>query len=202
MDSDDVSSSDRLQKQYDFLQKNPNVIAVGGQLMRCDKYLNPVKKWQYPAWIPSAKSPYDVGYNTPHGCIMIRTAYIQHIPYRPYFWSAEDYDMLLRLWDKGDFANIPDTVLYYRWHGANVRLNMRVWRACMSVVTANMCAVLRRTGRSDALFDKDNLSKNNGFLLHKTPLTPIEIIHSVWCLIYQSSRNLAIAILRRVLGKK
>ena len=202
MDSDDISTLDRLEKQVQFLQNNPDVIAVGGQLMRCDKHLNPLKMWSYATKVLSYQHAYDFAYGTPHGGIMVCTQYIKQVLYRPYFWAAEDYDMLLRLWDKGDFANIPDTVLYYRWHGTNVRLSLRIWRSCLSVVTANMCAVLRRTGRSDAFFDNPQLSRADGFLLHKTDVTHWELIKFVYSIGHICIYRWTILILRRLLRRK
>lgn len=203
MDSDDVSTPDRLQQQVDFLDTHPDIIAVGGQLLRCDIHLNPVKTWHYPTQvIRSHRRPYDFTYNMPHGCAMVRREYIKKVPYRPYFWAAEDYDMLLRLWDMGDFANIPHTVLYYRWHDKNIRLSMRVWRSVMSVVSANMCTVLRRTNRSDSLFDNIKLSRENGFLLHKTYLYKTEIVYAVYNMVYKSIKQVAILMVRKILHKK
>ncbi len=194
MDSDDVSVHNRLEKQVAVLDNNPHVVAVGGQIMRCDGHLNPVKLWTYPTQ--------KAGHMIPHPAHMVRTSVALQVPYRPYFFAAEDKDMFLRLAEKGDIVNIPDTVLYYRWHGNNSRLRLgTVYRATVSEITADMCAVLRHTGRSDVVFDNKDLTQKHGFLLHKTPLTTAEIVQSVWGIAYMVIRRLTLLTARKILRK-
>ena len=47
MDADDIALSDRLQKQYDFLQKHPEVAVVGGNLEIIDEENNIIGRRYY-----------------------------------------------------------------------------------------------------------------------------------------------------------
>nr|WP_262915791.1 glycosyltransferase [Chryseobacterium taklimakanense] len=113
MDADDIAEPDRLHKQFDFLEKNPQYSLVGTQLTLVNEtghvigeklahiendqiYRNMVKSIQLF-----------------HPSIMFRND--PQIYYREKMLYCEDYDLYLRLIsEKKKLANLPDKLLKYR----------------------------------------------------------------------------------------
>lgn len=120
MDCDDFSYSDRLQKQFDFMEFHPEVGVAG-----CCHYLNREGKTvicRYPkdhATIQCALI-FDTAFS--HPCIIMRRDFIQTIsgPYDSDFIYAEDYELWVRVMDKTTLANMDDILLFVENDGSNV----------------------------------------------------------------------------------
>ncbi len=157
MDSDDISVSDRFQKQLDFLRIHKDISIVGGQIEEfisegskssgcsqlCDncyrdQISRPLGRCRLDAWLPAAgfltntdnsiigkrmvpctddKIKKFMKKRCPlnHMTVMFRRADILAAGnYRHWMWN-EDYDLWIRLADKGFlFANMPDTLTFVR----------------------------------------------------------------------------------------
>lgn len=117
MDSDDYSEPTRLEKQINFLKKNPQFSFVGtqGNYFEVDLYDNKDKYWfcKYP-------KKQDFLFTLPfvHASIMFRrdvlkqvNGYSSHIKVN----RSEDYDLLMRLYKYGyRGANIEETLYFIR----------------------------------------------------------------------------------------
>ena len=113
-DADDISLSDRLEKQYLFLKNNPEVGIIGGYLqffnekgeISIRKYEtedNQIRKtiFRYsPVAQPAAMIP--------------KKCLIETGNYNPEYPPAEDIDMNFRIGEKYKFANLPQIVIKYR----------------------------------------------------------------------------------------
>ena len=120
MDCDDVCLPERLQRQMDFLERNPGVgvcgvwyLEFGGKghkttccapdhdSIRCGTLFNPV-----------------VGHPT---VLLRRSMLLEHgLRYDPAFLHAEDYQLWVRAINDCRFANIPEVLLEYRVHPGQV----------------------------------------------------------------------------------
>jgi len=115
-DADDISIPDRLQKQYEFMEKNSKVGIVGGYLeFFDDSGVKSVRKY--------AESDKELRKNifrfspVAQPTAMIRKKCFDQLGlYNPDYPPAEDIDMSFRIGSKYLFANIPQITLKYRDH--------------------------------------------------------------------------------------
>lgn len=120
-DADDISRSTRLEAQESFLDQNPDVVAVGCNMDRIDrdgKFLGSIAYAEDDATI---RFRLLTNSSLPHPGIMLRRrAALAVGGYDPRFRMCQDYDLWCRLSDRGRLANLPETLVNYRWHGENV----------------------------------------------------------------------------------
>jgi glycosyltransferase involved in cell wall biosynthesis len=123
MDSDDVALPDRFEKQLNLLRSNPELIAVGGDVMRIDADGSRLNSPRMPITHDEIEADLLIGKGGAlvHPALMIRrSALVEAGGYREKFKTAQDLDLYLRLARKGKLANVPDVVLKYRIHGGSV----------------------------------------------------------------------------------
>ncbi len=117
MDHDDISFPERLKKQVEFLEKNPDIGVVGAFAETFPKKgIN--------------KKPIindDIEENLMFSCAILHPASMirkkvlidNNIKYEKEFSPAEDYALWCRLIGKTRFANLPEILLKYRIHDSN-----------------------------------------------------------------------------------
>jgi glycosyltransferase involved in cell wall biosynthesis len=121
MDADDIAAPDRLQKQKDFMDKNPSVGVCGCFYKMFGTRNEVVKLYQNSEEI---KAYLVFGSQLCHPGVMMRTALLKEkqLSYRAAHPHMEDYDLWYRMKDLTEFANIPEVLLEYRVSGENVTL--------------------------------------------------------------------------------
>ena len=116
MDADDMSMPDRLAKQVCFLDKHPRVGAVGTWTRHFDEHTSETTLHpQRPA--DSAAICNMMFFNTgiSHASAMFRVDALRTVGvYSENYPAAEDYEMLRRIGQKYDLANVPEYLLAYR----------------------------------------------------------------------------------------
>ena len=115
MDADDMAFPDRLQKQYDFLEKNHDIFLIGTSAELIDENGNKIKNGVFKAEtdINILKKKNLINNNVYHPTIMFRNE--QGLFYRDKMQGCEDYDFYLRLYSSGKkISNLPDILLKYR----------------------------------------------------------------------------------------
>jgi len=134
MDADDVCVPQRLERQRDFLRQNIQVLAVGCWTLRIDSDGDPIglSRWSC-EHLDIEQELLEGRGGVPHPGAMIRaTAMAAVHGYRPEFPYAQDKDLWLRLSELGRLANLPEMLLHYREHGANVSMqHHREQRECV-----------------------------------------------------------------------
>lgn len=119
-DADDVSIPARLQEQYFFMEKNPKVGIVGGDLYFFDENgsQNIRKYEQDDKTLRSSIFRYSP---IAQPVAMVRRECFERCGYfSPKYIVASDLDMAFRIGMKYRFANIPKTLLYYRVHCTSI----------------------------------------------------------------------------------
>ncbi len=122
-DADDESYPERLEKQVRFLEQNPDIIAVGSQMLVVNASGRPIRLWNVPLDHREIDFRHVNGFGgiIPHPSLMVRTDMIRELGgYREEFPVGEDVDLLLRLAEAGRLANLPDILVRYRVHEQNV----------------------------------------------------------------------------------
>lgn len=123
MDADDLMQPTRLEKQINYLKKNPLTIALGTWVYEIDEKGNLLGKRTLPS---KHKDIYQMMYyamGLQHPTIMFNRKLVpknfnwyQDIKY------AEDLDLLFRLCRSGKLANLGEFLMFYRIHKDNLSL--------------------------------------------------------------------------------
>lgn len=122
MDSDDVSKTTRLASQYDFMTKMPDCVALGSaiEMFTNDKTF-------------LLKRIYESDENKilllkdnicTHPSLMIRGETLKNnkIIYEESYVFASDYDLMLKLSQRGQIYNLPEVLLRYRIHSNQISI--------------------------------------------------------------------------------
>jgi glycosyltransferase involved in cell wall biosynthesis len=152
LDHDDVALPERLALQAAFLEKNPDIAVVGGQ-MRCidrDGRLTG-GRMAYPQTSDECHKVLLNATAPPIGnpAAMMRKAAVEACGgQRAQFDLAGDFDFWLRVDERFKLANLPDAVVDYRMHGENRSLRKRFTQVLAARI-ARLSANLRRRGEPD-----------------------------------------------------
>jgi len=137
MDADDVAWPERLAKQVEFLENNPDVILVGSQARVINKEGKIIGKKVYPTDDKKIKEKYAIIHPIIHPTCMIRRSMLpdKNKLYRLRFGVNDDYFTFFSLQKYGKFANLPEFLLDYRVHGKNASLqNLKEKYAVVSAI--------------------------------------------------------------------
>jgi GT2 family glycosyltransferase len=126
MDSDDIMISTRIQKQYNFMLKNPNVKICGGQVQMFDDNMNNRGVSNHPSitWDQYKENPSHWFINHPTVCYR-KSAVLEAGNYDEKLKQmCEDFELELRmLKTHGYIYNFPEPLLNYRLHDKQVTYN-------------------------------------------------------------------------------
>ena len=122
MDSDDISTPDRFEKQVAFLRANPEVVAVGSRVILIDPYGSQFEK-------PGHKTEHEeieqellngIGWAIVHpSAMMRRDAMVKVGGYREDLAVSEDLDLFLRLAEVGKLRNCAISCSASRYRRTN-----------------------------------------------------------------------------------
>jgi glycosyltransferase involved in cell wall biosynthesis len=114
MDSDDISLNNRFEKQYRYMEENPEVLVLGGsyQIVGTNDIVSLPLTHQETAVVCLMHVP------VAHPTVFIRKKlFDQHnIRYEKKYEPAEDYGLWTKVVQLGRVENLPDVVLFYRHH--------------------------------------------------------------------------------------
>jgi glycosyltransferase involved in cell wall biosynthesis len=153
MDADDIALPTRFERQLEHWAGEPGLLALGTATVRIDG-----NGTRFETIVPPtrpqavAEALMRVNVVAHPSVIMDRSAVLAAGGYRPAYLLAEDYDLWLRLAEKGPLANLPEPLLEYRV--APRRFDAaRFARQILSETAARAAAALRRKGRRDPTSD-------------------------------------------------
>lgn len=119
MDADDIALPKRFALQVNFLENNPDYVAVGSRVLLIDPEGLPIMPFSQQTHHEEIDRGHLAGKGgmIVHPAVMIRReALIEINGYRQELEPAEDLDLFLRLAEVGRIANIPETLFQYRMH--------------------------------------------------------------------------------------
>ncbi|MBR0574433.1 MULTISPECIES: glycosyltransferase [Pasteurellaceae] len=116
MDSDDICTPNRFEKQIKFLQENPKTDILGGQLDEFEKEIGNIKSSRKLPLIHNEivkfakkRSPFN------HPLVIYRKSAVEKVGGYQDDHLYEDYALWVRMIHNGAIvANLPDTILYMR----------------------------------------------------------------------------------------
>jgi len=128
MDADDVSEPDRFHRQVEYLETNPDCVAVGCRAFAIDSDGDPVCLLDSPPGHAEIEEDLFLGRGGAilHPSVMIRReAFVRVNGYDLRFQLAEDLDLYFRLGEIGRLANVPEVLLKYRLHLGSTNVKKR-----------------------------------------------------------------------------
>lgn len=119
MDADDISHPLRLEKQIDFLEKNPSYVVVGCRVQLVNNEGHPTNH-VYKFFENDFEIRRALKYRNPmcHPALIFRTEAIMENKGYLYGNNCEDHELFLRMArnSKSKFKNLPDCLFSYRRH--------------------------------------------------------------------------------------
>ncbi len=116
MDGDDYSLPERFSLQVKYLEENPDVYVLGGQIKMMDSDSNIISERHYP--IKGFKLKLFAAYRNPlaHPAVMFRADLIKKgFYYDEALEMSEDLDLWLRILNEGyEIQNLPEFIINYR----------------------------------------------------------------------------------------
>ena len=121
MDADDVAAPRRFELQVAYLECDADVVACGTGIRYVPRKLVRGGARRYERWINGVISPDEMERDLfvecpiPHPSLLMRRAAFETVGgYRDMGWP-EDYDLILRFWERGcRFGKVPDVLLDWR----------------------------------------------------------------------------------------
>jgi len=119
MDADDISLPNRLEKQFAFMERNPS-IGISGTAMRLIKKGKLKNTRKQPCTNEELKIQLLFGTCFFHPTVILRTDLAKTHPYPDNLVYTQDYNCWTNLADKTQFANLAETLLYFRTHTGQI----------------------------------------------------------------------------------
>lgn len=126
MDADDISVSNRFEKQLTYLQKHKKTVLVGGQCTLVNEQNQVIGTKSFPTNPQKVKNMMFWAVPTQQGYMMVNRSLLpkKFNWYEPSKRSAEEVDLYFQLIKYGDITNLPDNLYFYRQvEGSLSRLN-------------------------------------------------------------------------------
>jgi glycosyltransferase involved in cell wall biosynthesis len=158
-DADDIAIGDRLMRQVDYMNKNPEIGVLGGAVEIIDPtgraletHVNPMDDKDIKSALLRGDCPFW------HPSVLMRTnVFVETGGYRKIVNGAEDYDLWLRIGERHQLANLEAVVLKYRLHPGQVTV-LKTRKNALSLLGAQAAAVARSNGQVDPLDSIGDLS--------------------------------------------
>ena len=124
MDADDLMHPERIEKQLKFLKNHKNVVVVGSQCVLIDKKDQRIGEKRFPL---KDKDIYKMIFRSiplQQPSMMINRSLLPEdfIAYDQSQNTAEEVELLFKLFEHGEAANLPDFLHFYRLHDKNTSL--------------------------------------------------------------------------------
>ena len=145
MDSDDISMPDRLARQLAYLQDNKKCICVSGAIHVIDEKARFLTTLFLPERNEDIQALLLEGHcSIANPAVMFSMKYFNLVGgYDPTFKVAEDFDLWLKLGERGELGNLKEPMLKYRLHGKSIsELNAEL--TCGNIMIASENAFKRR----------------------------------------------------------
>ena len=159
LDADDVAAPRRLEEQIAFMERNPEVGVLGGAFELMSDSGRGIGIIRHPVEDAEIRSVI-LRYNPIcHSSAMVRKELALALGgYRRAFEPSEDYDLWLRMSERGRLANLPNVLVQYRIHGDQLSVR-KLERQTLCVLAASAAAEERRHDRADPFNDSREVSK-------------------------------------------
>lgn len=147
LDADDIAQPERLSRQADYLAANPTTVLLGTWAQKIDAGGLPIGRLRPETDPARLAAMLDIRNPFVHSTVMMRTRHLRELGgYRPVCNAAEDYDLWLRLSERGPVAILPAALVLYRWHEASVSQQSAVRQSFSSRIARRAARIRRESG--------------------------------------------------------
>src|SRR5690606_2690021 len=123
VDPDDALTENAIELSLEKY-KNPKIVAAHSDLMLCDENLNPVKQFANTQKVKNSNPKFfNINFEVNHFFTFRKPIYQETDGINPALTSAVDQDLYLKIYEKGEFAYIPEPLYLYRLHQKGVSQN-------------------------------------------------------------------------------
>jgi glycosyltransferase involved in cell wall biosynthesis len=185
MDADDISMSERLEKEIEFLESHQEHAVVGTFVKIMNENSEIIRLWDRPTKDIEIREFLKRDNCIVHGSVMIRKSSLHDVGfYDKFMVRSQDYDLWLKLSEKYYLANIPEYLYFRREHNDIIGMKYReeqlkyveiaksnaLERQCANLLekVKNHCIDIRKATR---LFINVTIEKN--MRLRENALEPI-----------------------------
>lgn len=113
MDADDVAMPERLEKQVNYLESNPNLVALGSEYSLSSRECKNNVPLKYEDICFSLLKDFSLL----HPSLMVKSSIFYNLGgYNEEYIYASDYDLFCRLALSGEVENLSDILMIYRKH--------------------------------------------------------------------------------------
>ena len=117
MDADDMAFLGRIEKQFEYMEQHPDILACGCQFI-CKGMDHTYPK---PLEYQNIQLQLLKDNRFLHSSLFIRTAVLKELGgYNEKYRYSSDYDLVCRLALRGEIVNIPEVLMQYRIHNAQI----------------------------------------------------------------------------------
>jgi glycosyltransferase involved in cell wall biosynthesis len=120
LDSDDIAMPERLEKQVDFLSRNPEYGMCGTFYTTINSEGGFLKKNKFPTDNRDIQTYLTLGNCFCNSTVMIRNKLAKELRYTEKFDIVEDYELWCRIAKRAKLTNLPFYGTQYRVHGNNI----------------------------------------------------------------------------------
>lgn len=154
MDADDISLPTRISKQVSFLERHPRVGAVGTQFT----YIGADGRRGFGAALPLRHeniyaSLIRGNHAFVHSSMLTRTALMRKMGGYRISGCGEDYDLLLRIGETSELANLDELLYLYRAHYESTNI-IRTEELRRRYQHTSECARCRTVGKKEPSFEE------------------------------------------------
>ena len=118
MDADDISLPERLEKQYNFMERNPNIGIVGTGYHLINESGERMGTYIYPDNPVTIHWKLLTGPIFPHPTVMLRKKVLieNNLFYNEEYFVTQDYELWCRMIQFSEGSNLPQALIQYRHH--------------------------------------------------------------------------------------
>lgn len=159
IDADDIAMPQRLEKQVAWLEAHPNVDVLGSAALYLADGVRTTIAIHVPSEPAQIERAMQRGNCMIHPAVMMRSEAVRAAGgYRSCFVAAQDYDLWLRMLERGQLANLAEPLIYYRFHAEQAPL-LKLRRQVWGVQAAQFAAGRRKAGEPDPLDGVDEITQ-------------------------------------------
>ncbi len=131
LDSDDVwTDENKLQKQFNFLENNPDYALIGSNVTIVDDKGNFMKNTEYKTEDTDIRKKILISNQMQHSSVLLRKNLAEKAGlYDMKFPVVEDLDLLLKLGLLGKFKNLPEITTAYTRHAGGISYERKLLMA-------------------------------------------------------------------------
>jgi glycosyltransferase involved in cell wall biosynthesis len=151
MDADDVAAPERFERQVEYLEQHSKVAVLGSSINIIDAAGAVVSTTKFPTHDAGIRDWLFERHQVPfsHPALMFRAEALRCANgFRRAYLHAEDFDLVVRIAEQWQIANLAEPFLHMRRHAGSISVK-NIRQQVISILCAWAAAAIRRRGETD-----------------------------------------------------